>query len=126
MGLGLAALSIEAITFCSMAFDEQLAQRIRDVIGDADDVTEKKMFGGLAFLVGGKMAVSASGRGGIMVRADPADAARLVKSGASLVVMRGRKMPGWLRVDAESVRTKAQLSRWVTLGSSYARSLPPK
>lgn len=110
-----------------MAYDEKLADRIRDLIPDDADVTEKKMFGGLAFLVGGNMAVSASGQGGVMVRVDPAESAALVaKSNARPMEMGGRSMQGWLRVDTEDVRTKRQLERWVTLGVAYARSLPAK
>jgi len=110
-----------------VAYDEQLAQRIRDLIGDQDGVVEKKMFGGLAFLVGGNMAVAASGRGGILVRADPAESDKLVAStNAYPMEMRGRQMQGWPRVDAEHVRTKPQLAKWVKLGTAYARSLPPK
>lgn len=85
------------------------------------------MFGGLAFLVAGNMAVAASGQGGLMVRVDPADSAELVRtSNARVVEMRGRQMPGWLRVDADDVQTKAALSAWVKRGVSFARSLPPK
>ncbi|MHB8508501.1 MAG: TfoX/Sxy family protein [Candidatus Dormibacteria bacterium] len=110
-----------------MAFDEDLARRIRDLMAGADDVTEKRMFGGLAFLVGGHMAISASGQGGVLVRLNPNDSDRVVTTtGARVVEMRGRAMPGWLRVDSESVRTKAQLETWVKLGAGYARSLPPK
>jgi TfoX/Sxy family transcriptional regulator of competence genes len=110
-----------------MAYDEELAARIRELLLDERDVTEKKMFGGLAFLVGGNMAVSASGQGGVMVRVDPARSDKLVETtNARLVEMRGRPMQGWLRVDAEDVRLKRQLAKWVTLGSSYARSLPAK
>ncbi len=110
-----------------MAYDEDLAARIRDLIGAQPDVTEKKMFGGLAFLINGNMAVAASGQGGLMLRADPARSPRLVSSThARFMVMRGRAMPGWLRVDSEHVRTKSALSKWVTIGTTYARSLPPK
>ena len=85
------------------------------------------MFGGLAFLINGNMAVAASGQGGVMVRVDPHQSDRLVAStNARRVVMRGRAMQGWLRVGAEQVRTKPQLAKWVRLGSSYARSLPKK
>lgn len=110
-----------------MAYDEALAERIRDLLSAEADVTEMKMFGGLAFLVGGNMAVAASGQGGIMVRVDPADSDSLVAgSKAELFEMRGRPMPGWLRVDARGVRTGRELARWVQLGTTYARSLPPK
>jgi hypothetical protein len=110
-----------------MAYDEKLAARIRDLRGTEPGLTEKKMFGGLAFLVGGNMAVAASGQGGIMVRADPEESDTLVeKSDAELVVMRGRPMRGWLRVAPEHLRTKRELARWVALGTAYAASLPAK
>jgi TfoX/Sxy family transcriptional regulator of competence genes len=109
-----------------VAYDEALAQRIRDLVEDAG-VTETRMFGGLAFLVGGNMAVAASGQGGILVRVDPAESDRLVAATSAYPMeMRGREMRGWLRVDAEHVRTKPQLAKWVKLGTAYARSLPPK
>jgi TfoX/Sxy family transcriptional regulator of competence genes len=110
-----------------MAYDEDLANRIRELIAADPAVTEKKMFGGLAFLVGGNMAVAASGQGGLMVRVDPADTdALLTRPHARPFEMRGREMQGWLRVDAEGVRTKRELEPWVKRGKSYARSLPPK
>ena len=110
-----------------MAFDEQLAERIRALAGGQRGLTEKKMFGGLAFLVGGNMAIAASGQGGILVRVDPAESDALVaKTKAETAVMRGRPMPGWLRVAAADVRTKAQLAPWVERGVAYARSLPAK
>ena len=110
-----------------MAYDEALAQRIRELVANEPGLTEKKMFGGLAFLVGGNMAVAASGQGGVLVRCDPAQSDNLVaKTDASLMEMRGREMQGWLRVDAEHVRTKRQLARWVKIGTAYARSLPAK
>jgi TfoX/Sxy family transcriptional regulator of competence genes len=110
-----------------MAYDEDLAARIRELIGGEPNVTEKRMFGGLAFLVGGNMSVSASGQGGLMVRVDPdATAELLAKPHASPFEMRGRQMDGWLRVDPEGVRTKRQLEPWVRRGVAYARSLPPK
>jgi hypothetical protein len=106
-----------------MAYDEDLASRLRELLAGQAGVTEKKMFGGLAFLINGNMAISASGQGGILVRADPS---RTIPDGASLAVMRGRPMDGWLRVDADRVRTKRQLVRWTDMGTGYARSLPPK
>jgi len=110
-----------------MAYDEKLAERIRELVADEQGVTEKKMFGGLAFLVGGHLAVSASGRGGMMLRVDPDESDALVaKTKARVVEMRGREMPGWLRVDADDVKTKKQLEAWVKRGVAYARSLPPK
>jgi TfoX/Sxy family transcriptional regulator of competence genes len=90
-------------------------------------VTEKKMFGGLAFLVGGNMAIAASGQGGVLVRCDPAQSDKLVaKTDAKPMEMRGREMQGWLRVDDDRVRTKRQLEKWVKIGIAYARTLPPK
>jgi TfoX/Sxy family transcriptional regulator of competence genes len=110
-----------------MAYDEELARRIRDLVGDEPGLTEKKMFGGLAFLIGGNMAVAASGQGGLLVRVDPAESDALVASShARLFEMRGRQMQGWLRVDSESLATKKELAPWVKRGVSFARSLTPK
>jgi TfoX/Sxy family transcriptional regulator of competence genes len=110
-----------------MAYDEDLAERIRELLAGEPDLTEKKMFGGLAFLIGGNMAVAASGQGGALVRADPATSEKLVATtDARLMEMHGRKMQGWVRVDPEHLRTKRQLARWVELGATYARSLPAK
>ena len=110
-----------------MAYDEKLADRIRELVAGERGVTEKKMFGGLAFLVRGNMAISASGQGGILVHVDPSDGERLIaKTNARPMEMRGRTMQGWLRVDAEDVRTKRQLAAWVERGVAYARSLPAK
>jgi TfoX/Sxy family transcriptional regulator of competence genes len=110
-----------------MAYDEDLADRIRALIDDEPLVTETKMFGGLAFLVGGNMAIAASGQGGVLVRVDPAQSDKLIATTpAELAVMGGRSMNGWLRVGDDDVRTKRQLEKWVKLGVSYARSLPPK
>jgi TfoX/Sxy family transcriptional regulator of competence genes len=110
-----------------MPYDEDLANRIRELIAADHDVTEKRMFGGLAFLVRGNMSVAASGQGGLMVRVDPADTDALVaRPHAAPFEMRGRAMQGWLRVDTEGVRTKRQLEPWVRRGVAYARSLPPK
>lgn len=110
-----------------MAYDEDLADRIREVITATHTVTEQKMFGGLAFLIGGNMAIAASGEGGLLVRVDPTESAHLLATThAKEMVMRGRQMSGWLRVAAADVRTKQQLRRWVTLGAGYAASLPPK
>ena len=111
----------------AMAYDEDLAHRIRELVSAEAAFTEKKMFGGLAFLVGGNMAVAASGQGGLMVRVDPADTgALLAKPHARPFEMRGREMRGWLRVDPEGLRTKRQLAAWVTRGVAYAGSLPSK
>jgi TfoX/Sxy family transcriptional regulator of competence genes len=110
-----------------VAYDEELAGRIRDQIGDEPSLTEKKMFGGLAFLIGGNMAVGASGQGGILVRVDPEESAELVATtNAYLMEMRGRQMKGWLRVDPDAVGTDDELARWVALGTTYARLLPAK
>ena len=110
-----------------MAYDEELADRIRELMATEPDMTERQMFGGLAFLVGGNMAVSASGKGGIMVRVDPHESEGLVQSTpAEFMVMRGREMDGWLRVQAADIRTKRELAKWVTRGVRYARQLPPR
>ena len=110
-----------------MAYDEDLAHRIRELIGDEPGLAEQRMFGGLAFLIGGNMAVAASGQGGLMVRVDPDETGALVaKPHARPFEMRGREMAGWLRVDGEGVRTKRQLEPWVRRGVAYARSLPAK
>jgi TfoX/Sxy family transcriptional regulator of competence genes len=110
-----------------VAYDEDLAGRIRELLAGERDLTEKKMFGGLAFLVAGHMAVAASGRGGILVRVDLAESDRLVQAtNARFMEMRGRAMQGWLRIESSDVHTKHQLAKWVALGTRYARSLPPK
>jgi hypothetical protein len=110
-----------------MAYDEELAGRIRKLIGDEPGLTEQKMFGGLAFLIGGNMAVAASGQGGLLVRVDPAESDALVaETNARPMEMRGREMRGWLRVDADEVSAEEALARWAGLGTAYARSLPAK
>jgi len=110
-----------------VAYDEALAQRIRSLLAGEPNVTEKRMFGGLAFLIGGNMAVSASREGGLLLRCEPAQTADLVQQAhASTAVMQGRAMEGWLRVADEGVRSDEHLEKWVTLGVGYARSLPPK
>jgi TfoX/Sxy family transcriptional regulator of competence genes len=110
-----------------MAYDEELADRIRALVAGERGVTEKKMFGGLAFLVGGNMAVAASGQGGLLVRVDPAEGDRLVRTTkAEPMEMRGRSISGWLRVDAADVRTTRQLTTWVGRGVRYVKTLPPK
>jgi TfoX/Sxy family transcriptional regulator of competence genes len=110
-----------------VAYDEALADRIRELIGSEHNLTERKMFGGLAFLIGGNMAIAASGQGGILVRADPAQSDQLVASTkARPMEMRGRQMAGWLRVDTDDVATKTELAQWVEIGTGYARSLPAK
>jgi hypothetical protein len=110
-----------------VAYDEKLAARIRELIGAEPALTEQKMFGGLAFLIGGNMAIGASGQGGALVRVDPEESDTLVATtNARLMEMRGRQMRGWLRVDPQDVRTKRQLAKWVKHGTTYARSLPAK
>jgi hypothetical protein len=110
-----------------MAYDQELAGRIRQLIGTDPGLTEQKMFGGLAFLIHGNMAVAASGEGGALVRVDPAQSdGLLATTNATLMHMRGRDMPGWLRVSADDLRTDDQLARWVEIGTGYARALPPK
>jgi len=110
-----------------VTYDAELADRIRELLSDERGVTEKKMFGGLAFLIGGNMAIAASGQGGLLVRADPARSDKLVATtSARPMEMRGRSMQGWLRVDSDAVRTKRQLSKWVTLGRTAAEALPAK
>jgi TfoX/Sxy family transcriptional regulator of competence genes len=110
-----------------MAFDKELADRIRDIVAPEPGLTEKKMFGGLAFLLNGHMAVSASSQGGLMLRVDPARTDELVaQPQVGRVVMRGREMDGWLRVDKSVVDTEQRLTEWVGLGVAYARTLAPK
>ena len=110
-----------------MAYDEALAERIRRLIGNEAGVTEKKMFGGLAFLVGGNMAVAASGQGGLLVHVDKAEGEALVSSTAARPMeMRGREMAGWLRVESSEVAERDELAGWVARGVAFARSLPAK
>src|SRR5215831_13823512 len=110
-----------------MAYDEELADRIRELLGSERALTEKKMFGGLAFLIGGNMAIAAIGQGGLLVRVDPDQSDELVTTTpARPMEMRGREMAGWLRVGGDDVRKQPELARWVELGTTYARSLPAK
>jgi TfoX/Sxy family transcriptional regulator of competence genes len=110
-----------------MAYDEDLANRLRELLADEQAITEKKMFGGLAFLLHGHMTVSASGKGGLLARIDPADTdAALKRPHVTRMVMGGRSMDGWIRVAAEGVRTKRQLEPWVRRSLAFARTLPPK
>ena len=110
-----------------MAYDADLANRVREVVRAERGLTEKRMFGGLAFLIHGHMAVSASSKGGLLLRVDPAKTESLVNEPhVGRFQMRGREMDGWLRVDTEAVETDDDLRRWVSLGVTYARSLPPK
>jgi TfoX/Sxy family transcriptional regulator of competence genes len=110
-----------------MAYDEDLANRLRELLADEDAITERKMFGGLAFLLNGHMSVSASGQGGLLARIDPAETdAVLAKEHVSRMEMRGRTMDGWVRVAPEGVRTKRQLEPWVKRSVTYVKTLPPK
>jgi hypothetical protein len=114
-------------TLVAVAYDEGLADRIRELMAGERGLTEQTMFGGLAFLIGGNMAIAASGQGGVLVRVDPEAIDDLVaKTAATVAVMRGRPMRGWLRVAPEHLRTKRQLAKWVHHGATYARSLPAK
>ena len=110
-----------------MAYDEDLANRIRELLGAAKGIEEKRMFGGLAFLVNGNMSVAVSGRGGLMVRVPPAETDKLLtREHVEPMVMAGRETRGWLRVSVDGVKTKRQLQSWVSRGVDYAKSLPPK
>jgi TfoX/Sxy family transcriptional regulator of competence genes len=110
-----------------VAYDEKLATRLRELLANEKGLTEKRMFGGLAFLINGNMSVSASGQGGLLLRVDPEQTdALLAEPHAQPFEMRGRAMQGWLRVAPEGVRTKRELERWVKRGVAYARSLPSK
>jgi TfoX/Sxy family transcriptional regulator of competence genes len=110
-----------------MAYDHVLADQIRTLVADEPGLTEKEMFGGLSFLVGGNMAVAASGQGGLLVRVDPAETDALLDApGVRLFEMGGRSMRGWLRVDDDRLETRDMLAAWVARGVSYARSLPAK
>jgi hypothetical protein len=110
-----------------MAYDEELAGRIRELISGEPGLTEKKMFGGLAFLVGGNMAISASGQGGALVHIDPVQGDELIATtAAEPMEMRGRQLKGWLRVGSEQLASEEELAKWVALGAAHARSLPAK
>jgi TfoX/Sxy family transcriptional regulator of competence genes len=110
-----------------MAYDEELAHRVREQLADEDGVTEKAMFGGLAFLLQGNMAVTVSSRGGLMVRVGAEGAAdALARPHTKQIEMRGRPMTGWIHVAGEGVRTKRQLGPWVRRGLQFTRTLAPK
>ncbi len=110
-----------------VSYDERLADRIRDLVEGEPGLTEQRMFGGLAFLVHGNMAVAASSQGGLLLRVDPVDLdTHLAHPHTDPFVMRGREMTGWLRVVPEGLDTDVELDRWVTVGVTYARTLPPK
>ncbi len=110
-----------------MPYDEDLAGRVRALLAGDADVSEQRMFGGLAFLAGGAMAVAVSGQGGLMVRVDPESAEALVdRPRVRPVEMRGREMRNWLLVAPQELRTDPELEPWVGRGVAYARSLPPR
>jgi TfoX/Sxy family transcriptional regulator of competence genes len=110
-----------------MAYDTELVERIRELVASERGVEEKRMFGGLAFLINGNMSVAASGQGGLLVRVAPEDSDKLLAcEHVSPMVMRGREARGWLRVDTEGVKTKRQLQSWVSRGIQYAKALQPK
>lgn len=110
-----------------MAYDADLAERVRALVAVERGLAEKRMFGGLAFLINGHLAVSVSGQGGLLLPVDPAETAALVdEPQVQRAVMRGRTMDGWLRVAADSVEDDDVLARWVRRGVDHARSLPPK
>jgi TfoX/Sxy family transcriptional regulator of competence genes len=110
-----------------MAYDEDLADRIRELIAAERGVDEKRMFGGLAFLINGNMSVAVSRQGGLMVRIPPVDTEKLLaREHVEPMIMAGREARGWLRVSSDGVKTKRQLRSWVTRGVDYAKSLPPK
>ena len=110
-----------------MTVDEDLAGRIREVIAAERGLTEQRMFGGLAFLLDGNMAVAASGQGGLMVRVDPADSPTLIDDRAvTAMVMNGRKLKGWLRVADSAIAADEDLAGWVRRGVAFARTLPAK
>lgn len=110
-----------------MAYDEDLAERIRELLATTGGVDERRMFGGLAFLVHGHMAVCVSGQGGLMVRVPADDTATLLtRAHVEPMVMAGRPTRGWIRIAAAGVRTTRQLQPWVNRGVEYASGLPPK
>jgi hypothetical protein len=110
-----------------MAYDEALAARIRALVSEGPGLTEQRMFGGLAFLINGNMAVSASSAGGLLLRVPPEQTAELAgRPHAQRFAMRGREMDGWLRVDGDGLDTQRDLEEWVSLGVAYARQMPPK
>jgi TfoX/Sxy family transcriptional regulator of competence genes len=128
---GTTTLSISPIrrrpSLAPIAYDQALASRIRELLGAKRGLSEKRMFGGLAFLIHGNMAIAASGQGGLLIRVDPDESARLIRTTkAEAMVMRGKAMAGWLRMDEANVRTKRQLEPWVVRAVNYAGSLPKK
>lgn len=121
------ALPAAPVDNSGMAYDEDLANRIRELVSMEAGLSEQRMFGGLAFLINGNLSVAASAQGGLLVRVDPEDSDALAaRAHVSPMVMRGREMQGWLRVADDGVRTQTQLKPWVKRGVAYAKSLPPK
>jgi TfoX/Sxy family transcriptional regulator of competence genes len=110
-----------------VAYDLDLADRVRELLVDSSPVTEQKMFGGLAFLIAGKMAVAASSQGGLVVRVDPARADRvLATTNTRPMEMKGRAVSGWLHVDGDNLRTEQQLAHWIAVGAATAHNAPAK
>ena len=110
-----------------MAYDEHLANRLRELLADEDGITEKRMFGGLAFLLHGNMSVSASRNGGLLVRVEPSDTEALLKRPhVARMEMGKRTMDGWITVAPEGVKTKRDLGAWVKRSLGYVKTLPPK
>ena len=121
------AVKVPCAMIVAMAYDEDLANRIRELIASEDGYTEQKMFGGIGFTIDGHMAVGVSGEGGLIIRCSKEETEALfAKPGARPFEMRGREMKGWLRVDAESVSAKRELEPWVMESVAFARALPPK
>jgi TfoX/Sxy family transcriptional regulator of competence genes len=113
---------------CAMAYDQELTNRVREQVQSEGGLTEKRMFGGLAFLINGNLAVSASSQGGLLLRMDPVQADALINEphAQRFFTMRGREMDGWVRIDADALETDDELERWIDRGVAYARPLPPK
>lgn len=114
-------------TIAAVPYDEDLAERVRELLGPEREVDEMKMFGGLGFLLSGRLAIAVSGSGGVLVRVDPSRSAELASApGAGPAVMRGRPMTGWLRVASEQLATREALDRWVREAVAHVRTLPSK
>lgn len=110
-----------------MAYDERLAERLRDLLADEEAITERQMFGGLAFLAHGHMSVAASRTGGLLVRIDPAESdAALARTHVTRMEMGGRTVDGWVLVAPDGLRTKRQLASWVERSLRFVKAFPPK
>ena len=110
-----------------MAYDEELVHRLRELLADEAGISERKMFGGLAFLLHGNMTVSASRTGGLLVRIDPSTTdAALARPHVALMQMGGRTMDGWIIVAPGGLRTKRELAAWVKRALTFGRTLTPK